>query len=881
MRNPPRISAVFALASLLACLCAQAAADAPKRSALVIGNGRYAGDSSLASPSADAKALSESLKALGFGVETLIDADLPAMSRAARAFLSESADAELRFFYFSGYAVQEDGGNWLVPAGSAASPSWSAKAEALSANSLASSLAAAGSGMSVFVIDGRGDNPFSAGTGAPGLAAMSADRAVIAFSAPPGATSELPGDSAPGPFAAAIASELANPGKSVQEAILAASERSGLPAGGARSPWVSSRATSLYYLSPPEAALQAILEKKAQAESAVKQLDGRVSDLKARIAAEKDADQRRTLEAELKAQSESLANERGRLESVKAGHQRLVATAEARVEEGAALALLEKEQASRLKSIDGLAELRHWEIESLVGSAASAENFLKAVEGAEASRADMAKRYRSALEVHAAAIEAAYDRRVKAVAAWASYPWESVEDFRLRAADERIRLTCEKQARSLAAVAGDAGVEQALLAPFDAAGAKARSGLESAKATYSGASIKVSVGAFDEKSSSYPVAISSAAGSLPYSATFDCSVAGATPDESRSRYLEFEAWRKSGAISGEVDASISIVPGSGYAIVVDRVRIRARTADGPRLLAEEAPLRPVARFKGSSDRERPIPVSSWISIIGTGTELSVNGGTAKRDRLFHLDPAAGSYVVRAVLDDGSAMERLVELKAGENALVEFRLGRFTIPWLALGSTVSARGKPKAAEGQAPSLFSTSDVVRDFTQKAEGPFRSPLLPEGFYRIAIGGDYRFSVQIEIPAYAEVELPGYADNLIKTMTARRASMEKSISGLGTKKKIGVITLSVGAVGAAGAIASYFLGAAAADDIRTATDTPTAEAAHKRYDVYSVIFPITAAIGGAGLGASPFFLLFGPNEDKVKKSIESLDLQIKALAK
>jgi len=398
----------------------------------------------------------------------------------------------------------------------------------------------------------------------------------------------------------------------------------------------------------------------------------------------------------------------------------------------------------------------------------------------------------------------------------------------------------------------------------------------------------VTVEAFDSGSSSYAVTLASTEPELPFKTTVSYSIASEDADELRARYLEFESWRTAKSLSGEIDTSISSIPGSGYAVIVEAIRLKAPSAEGERLLVAERPIRPVARFKGYADRERPTAVSSWLSMIGTGTELSVNGGPGKKDRLFLLDPKAGNYVVRAVLDDGTFIERRAELKAGESALVEFRLGRFTLPWLAAGSTVSVRGSSKPsdserAKGQASGgLLSSSatEVVRDFLQKQDADFRSPLLPEGSYRISISGDYRYTTEIELPALAEIELPGYKSSLSAAMTARKDSMERSISGKSTRKKIGVITLSVGAVGAAGAVASYFLGSAAAEDLRTATDTASAEEAHKRYDIYSVIFPITAIIGGVGLGSSPFLLFIGPNNDKLQKSIDSLDSQIKALA-
>jgi uncharacterized caspase-like protein len=887
MRYRRRITTALALVSLLACLASQATAQASRRVALVIGNGAFSGEQKLAAPGVDAKDMAAALTALGFSVTSLIDADLASMSRASRAFIDAAAGAEIALFYYSGYAVQAGGSNWLLPAGAEDGPGWSAKADALSADTILSGIAGRAL-TSVFILEARAESPFAARSGSAALAKSSAENSIVAFWAASGGSARGGNGESGSAFTHTLIKEMQTPGKSAQEAVSAAAERSGAQAGGKASPWISLTTPALFYFSTPEAAIQLVLAKKAEAESAVKQLDARVGDLKARIAGEKDQEQRRLLDAEMKAQADLLAAKKRELEDVKADHQRKVSASDARAEEAAMLASLASDQAAREETVGKLAELRHWEIESLVGGAEGADGYLKAVETAAANKADLSARFRAAIAEYKTAIGDAYGKRVKAVSSWTKYPWESDADFAIRAADERIRLNCEKQARTIASAALSDAKEKALLDPFDAVTAKALSGLEAARSTYSKESVAVTVDSYDSQTSLYSITISSKEPELPFKATVRYSVEGKDADDLRARYLEFEGWRSAKALSCEIDASVSALPGGGYAAVVEAFRLKALTAGGERLLAEEQPIRPVARFKGTADRERPVAVSSWLSMVGTGATLSVNGGAGKKDRLFLLDPKAGNYVVRAVLDDGSFIERRAELKTGESALVEFRLGRFTIPWLAAGSTVSVRGAPKASESErakgSVSSVSTAatatEFVRDYAQKENATFRSPLIPEGRYRISISGDYKYTSDIDLPALAEIELPGYKSSLSAAMAARKLSMEKSIAGMSTRKKIGVITLSVGAVGALGAAASYFLGAKAAEDLRNAKDTDAALEAHKRYDIYSVIFPISAVIGGLGLGSTPILMFVGPNNEKLQKSIDSLDSQIKALA-
>ena len=86
------------------------------RHALIIGNANYRDLSPLTAPQRDAHALTAALKALGFQVTELIDADQTDMRRALATFGSElRTDSEAGLFYFSGYSVQVAGKNFLLP----------------------------------------------------------------------------------------------------------------------------------------------------------------------------------------------------------------------------------------------------------------------------------------------------------------------------------------------------------------------------------------------------------------------------------------------------------------------------------------------------------------------------------------------------------------------------------------------------------------------------------------------------------------------------------------------------------------------------------------------------------------------------------------------
>ena len=72
---------------LLACLCASAGASAAdKRIALVIGNDHYRSFGALRNTGADARAVADKLKTLGFEVDLQLKLDSKATLRALRQF---------------------------------------------------------------------------------------------------------------------------------------------------------------------------------------------------------------------------------------------------------------------------------------------------------------------------------------------------------------------------------------------------------------------------------------------------------------------------------------------------------------------------------------------------------------------------------------------------------------------------------------------------------------------------------------------------------------------------------------------------------------------------------------------------------------------------
>lgn len=110
-KKPARLSRLMIVASL--CWAGLLQAE-PLRTALVIGNAGYT-VAPLRNPVADARAVGEVLRSLGFQVTQQENASLAQMQTASREWLLASRNAQVRLLYFAGHGVQIKGRNYLLP----------------------------------------------------------------------------------------------------------------------------------------------------------------------------------------------------------------------------------------------------------------------------------------------------------------------------------------------------------------------------------------------------------------------------------------------------------------------------------------------------------------------------------------------------------------------------------------------------------------------------------------------------------------------------------------------------------------------------------------------------------------------------------------------
>jgi uncharacterized caspase-like protein len=92
----------------------QGAADKPRKAALLIGNGQYAG-SLLLNPTRDVIAMASALERLGFKTTVLRDADFKTMVESIRNFDNETNAIDIRVIFYAGHGAQIRDRNYLVP----------------------------------------------------------------------------------------------------------------------------------------------------------------------------------------------------------------------------------------------------------------------------------------------------------------------------------------------------------------------------------------------------------------------------------------------------------------------------------------------------------------------------------------------------------------------------------------------------------------------------------------------------------------------------------------------------------------------------------------------------------------------------------------------
>jgi uncharacterized caspase-like protein len=230
---------------LLALVMAPGAARAEKRIALVIGNAGYQAGA-LTTPANDAGLIAQTLEAAGFDVGGARDLDQDSMRRAFRDFLDKATNSgpdTVAFIYVSGYGLQLEGENYIVPIDAKIARDADVAAEALRLSDYTRPLAALKLKAGVVVVDAARVNPF-ARSGPPlagGLALVDPEpNLLMAFNAAPG-TVAPEGQGPYGPYAQALAEMLREGGLPLAAVFDRTRLRVNDVTKGAEVPWHASK----------------------------------------------------------------------------------------------------------------------------------------------------------------------------------------------------------------------------------------------------------------------------------------------------------------------------------------------------------------------------------------------------------------------------------------------------------------------------------------------------------------------------------------------------------------------------------------------------------------------------------------------------------------
>ncbi|WP_420996705.1 SUMF1/EgtB/PvdO family nonheme iron enzyme [Cupriavidus sp. 30B13] len=230
---------VVCLVGLGAILRAEAATTqtpgTPARVALVIGNATYAG-APLPNARGDARAMRDTLAALGFDVMLREDLDHAGMAQALAEFRQRLANGGVGLFYFAGHGIEAGATPVLLPVDADGSAPHRLLTAGTELGAVLASMPAARPGArNVLILDTCLDNPYRGAAVTPPAAPAGT---VIAYATAPGGTAA---DGARhGVFTAALLRTLPAPGADAESALREAGRIVRAQTGHAQRPWISS-----------------------------------------------------------------------------------------------------------------------------------------------------------------------------------------------------------------------------------------------------------------------------------------------------------------------------------------------------------------------------------------------------------------------------------------------------------------------------------------------------------------------------------------------------------------------------------------------------------------------------------------------------------------
>jgi uncharacterized protein YjbI with pentapeptide repeats len=241
--------------------------NADVRQALVIGNSAYTSAGMLRNPVNDARAISNTLSQLGFGVTMITNADQRKMEQSIRDFGRELRDQKgVGLFYYAGHGMQFDGENYLLPTDIDPSTEEDVRYDAVPVGKLLAQMRAADNKMNVVILDACRNNPFSRSfrTFNPGLAQVNAAAGTfISFATAPGQIA-ADGEGSNGLFTSKLLEHLRTPGLKIEEVFKRTTADVYRASNKRQAPWVQYSVIGDFYFSPGEAVESSAVVKSNQ-----------------------------------------------------------------------------------------------------------------------------------------------------------------------------------------------------------------------------------------------------------------------------------------------------------------------------------------------------------------------------------------------------------------------------------------------------------------------------------------------------------------------------------------------------------------------------------------------------------------------------------------
>ena len=263
------------LLAFVAALCFPALAQAPVdiRVALVIGNSAYPG-APLLNPANDARAMSDTLRGLGFTVVQLRDGQKDQMADAIATVRDILKGKQgIGMLYYAGHGLQLDWHNYLVPVDAKLSRAADVAGQTIDVNSVLEAFKAAGTRMNILVLDACRDNPFSGTASGKGLAQLDAPpRTILAYATAPGNVAE-DGDATTGNglYTQFLLQELRSPSAKIEDVFKRVRLQVRQKSQGRQIPWESTSLEDDFYFNTGKIVAQPSIEERLKAAQAPEQ----------------------------------------------------------------------------------------------------------------------------------------------------------------------------------------------------------------------------------------------------------------------------------------------------------------------------------------------------------------------------------------------------------------------------------------------------------------------------------------------------------------------------------------------------------------------------------------------------------------------------------